>query len=145
MLFVCLFVCLFARVPYRILWSIHRFPNLRATMDSYGSPRHARRRQSLIPSSRCDQNQIKSIIKWYDNCACSSSASYWHAFKRSHCGLARHFKTDPTEDTLPSSWWQLSSRSDEQAKYLHCYGNKPIPVHLMACSSKWQKRVFAVV
>jgi hypothetical protein len=26
-----------------------------------------------------------------------SSASYWHAFERRHCGLARHFKTDPTE------------------------------------------------
>jgi hypothetical protein len=37
-------------------------------------------------------------------------ASYWHAFERRNCGLARHFKTDHT-----SSWWQLSSRADEQA------------------------------
>jgi hypothetical protein len=57
-------VCLFARVPYRILWSIHRFPNLRATMESYGSPRNASvtpsRRQRLIPSSRCHQHRANS-------------------------------------------------------------------------------------
>jgi hypothetical protein len=49
---------------------------------------------------------------------CCSSARQRHAFDRRHCGLARHFKTDPTETVALcfgyAKWkriWYLSSKT----------------------------------
>jgi hypothetical protein len=52
---------------------------------------------------------------------CCSSARCWHAsFDRRHCGLARHFKTDPIETVAlcfgyaKTPLWRADDKADEQ-------------------------------
>jgi hypothetical protein len=82
--------------------------------------------QKLSESQQPHQQQCRKKGTWHKKSMklmCCSSARQSHAFDRRHCGLAHHFKTDPTEtvalfcirkDTLLTSWWQLSSRADQQ-------------------------------